>query len=402
MRVSTANQHDQSVNNLQRRQREMLDSQQQMTTLKRVNRASDDPTAAARAERALALHARSTASQRAIEASKSAMQLTESTLGDASELLQQAREILVASGNASYSDAERISLAKALRAQRTQLLSLANRGDGSGGYLFAGQGASNPPFVDAPGGVQFRGINGQIGVGSDEPLALTLDGEATWTASPTGNGVFETRATTQTGTAWIDAGRVSDPSALTGDPYSLSFTVTGTAPNTTTTYSVLRNGAATALTNVAYESGRAIEIDGQSFTISGTPAQGDRFDLVPSTPTLNVFDMLERAAVALETPLRNGGQITQTTTLALRDIDQAMGRIFAQRSQTGETLQRIDSANDRLESVKLQAQTERSQAEDLDMTEAVSNFQLQQTSYEVALKSYASVQKLSLFQYLNL
>jgi flagellar hook-associated protein 3 FlgL len=402
MRVSTANQHDQSVANLQRRQREMLDSQQQMTTLKRVNRASDDPTAAARAERALALQARSTASQRAVEASKNAMQLTESTLGDASELLQQARETLVAAGNASYSDAERISLAKALRAQRTQLLTLANRGDGSGGYLFAGQGSSNPPFVDAPGGVQFRGVTGQIGVGSDEPLALTLDGQATWTASLTGNGVFETRATTQTGTAWIDAGRVSNPGALTGDPYSLTFSVTGTAPNTTTTFSVLRNGNPTALTNVTYESGRAIEIDGQSFNISGTPANGDRFDIVPSTPTLNVFDMLERAAVALETPLRNGGQITQTATLALRDIDQSMGRIFAQRSQAGETLQRIASADDRLESVKLQAQTERSQAEDLDMTEAVSNFQLQQTSYEVALKSYASVQKLSLFQYLNL
>ncbi|HEU4457994.1 MAG TPA: flagellar hook-associated protein FlgL, partial [Methylibium sp.] len=307
MRVSTANQHEIAVANLQRRQREMLDSQQQMTTLKRVNRASDDPTAAARAERALALESRSTASQRAVEASKNAMQLAEGTLGDAGELLQQVRENLVAAGNASYSDAERLSLAKSLREKRTQLLSLANRGDGAGGYLFAGQGASNPPFVDAPSGVQFRGVSGQIGVGGDEPLALTLDGQATWTTAPTGNGVFETRATTQAGTAWIDAGRVSDPSALTGDPYSLSFAVTGTAPNTTTTYTVLRDGNPTALTNVPYESGRAIEIDGQSVTVTGAPANGDRFDLAPATPTLNVFDMIERVARALETPLRNGG-----------------------------------------------------------------------------------------------
>ena len=34
----------------------------------------------------------------------------------------------------------------------------------------------------------------------------------------------------------------------TGDPYSVQFSVSGS----TTTYSVLRNGAATALTNVPY------------------------------------------------------------------------------------------------------------------------------------------------------
>lgn len=402
MRVSTANQNDISVANLQRRQREMLDSQQSMTTLKRVNRASDDPTAAARAERALALESRTVASQRAVEASRNAMSSTESALGDASTVMQQARDALVAGGNATYSDDERVSLAKSLRTLRSQLLTIANRGDGAGGYLFSGQGSSSPPFVDAPAGVQFRGQSGQIGVGDDEPLALTVDGQATWLSAPTGNGVFETRAVTQNGTGWIDTGSVTNPSALTGDPYSVTFNVTGTAPNTTTTYSVLRNGVATAVTNAPFVSGQAIEVDGQSFTISGAPAAGDRFDLVPSTPTLNIFAVLDRAATELETPRRNGGQITQTVTTALRDIDSSMARISAQRSATGEALSRIETATDRLDSVKLQAQTERSQAEDLDMVEAISNFTQQQTNYETALKSYSSVQKLSLFNYLNL
>ena len=45
--------------------------------------------------------------------------------------------------------------------------------------------------------------------------------------------------------------------------------------------------------------------------------------------------------------------------------------------------------------------TERSAAEDLDMTEAISRFQIQQTGYDAALRSYAAVQRLTLFQYLN-
>ena len=35
------------------------------------------------------------------------------------------------------------------------------------------------------------------------------------------------------------------------------------------------------------------------------------------------------------------------------------------------------------------------------MTAAISNFQNRQTGYQAALQSYASVQKLSLFQYIN-
>jgi len=56
---------------------------------------------------------------------------------------------------------------------------------------------------------------------------------------------------------------------------------------------------------------------------------------------------------------------------------------------------------DRLDAQKLQGQTERSNAEDLDMVQAISDFQNKQSGYDAALKSYSMVQRLSLFQYLN-
>ncbi len=397
MRVTTSNSYDAAVANLQKRQQTLQESQMQLTSLKRVSKASDDPTAAARAERALAVEARTSASQRAVDASRSSMELSESALGSAGELLQQAREALVAAGNASYTDAERQGLAQTLRQLRTELLGLANSPDGAGSFLFAGQGASSPPFIDAPGGVQFQGVSGSTEAGSSEPLPLSFDGRATWLQARTGNGVFETRATTQNGSAWIDGGRVSDPSAVTGDPYSITFSVSGGV----TTYTVLRNGNPTALTNVGYQPGQAIDIDGQSVTLSGTPAHADRFDLLPSSATLSVFDALDRSAAALETPGRNSGQVAQSVAFGLRDVDQSMTRLQAQRSLAGETLNRIDRAGERLSAQKLAAQTERSAAEDLDMVEAISKFQEQQTGYDAALKSYSSVQRLSLFQYLS-
>ena len=49
MRIATANQFDVGIDTLARRQSELANVQEQLTTGKRVNRASDDPAAAARA-----------------------------------------------------------------------------------------------------------------------------------------------------------------------------------------------------------------------------------------------------------------------------------------------------------------------------------------------------------------
>ena len=54
MRISTANSYQSSLDALVDRKANLDQSEQQLTTGKRVNRASDDPAAAARAERALA------------------------------------------------------------------------------------------------------------------------------------------------------------------------------------------------------------------------------------------------------------------------------------------------------------------------------------------------------------
>jgi flagellar hook-associated protein 3 FlgL len=124
MRIPTAHAFDTSLEALSKRQRDLSESQLQLTTGKRVNRASDDPTAAVAAERALSKSARADAGQRAAESSRAMMTLTESALGDAGELLQQVREAMVASGNPSYTDAERRDLAQQIAGLREQLLAV--------------------------------------------------------------------------------------------------------------------------------------------------------------------------------------------------------------------------------------------------------------------------------------
>jgi flagellar hook-associated protein 3 FlgL len=398
MRITSANAYETSVDNLQRRQQVLQLAQDRLTSGKRVARASDDPAAAARIERALATSSRADADQRGVQASRNAMQQAEGALGGAAEALQQVRELLVAAGNGSYTDAERANLGARIHGLREQLLSIANRGDGAGGYLFGGQGSAQPPFVDGPLGVAFRGAGGNTEVPAGDLMPMTLDGAAGWLQARSGNGVFVTAPRAGNGNgAWIDAGNVVDPSALTGANYQVVFAVAAGVSS----WSVLKDGVPTAAVNQPYVPGQAISFDGIAVTLSGTPANGDAFDVTPCAPDLSLFDVLDRVAGELRTGGRSSAQVAQTVASGLRDVDAVFGNLQQQRALAGESLNRLDALESRLAESKLGAQTERSIAEDLDMVQAVSDFQAKQSGYDAALKTYSLVQRMSLFQYLT-
>lgn len=421
-RISSAHHFDASVALLQQRSTEMNQAQLQMTSGKRISKPSDDPAGAARVERALVEQSRSEARLRSIDASRNAMTLTESALGDAIELTQTARETLVEAGNGAYSPQERQALAAQLKEVRQQLLSAANQPDGNGSYLFGGQGLKTVPFADAPGGVAGATVdqNGWLNAVSDDSLPLSVNGREVWLSAASGNGSFETGPTPgNQGQAWVSAGQVTDPGAYTGKDYQLDFSVsTNTAGQTVTSYSVQevtrdaagnvtsRNTALDAsgnpISNVPYQAGKTIvEVPGISLAVSGTPADGDHFDVKPSEPNLSVFDAIDRAVAVLSNPNASSAQISQTVNSGLRDIDQTLGKFQTARTTVGETLNRLDSLQNRTDARVLSAKTTRANAEDLDMVQAVSDFTNKQTSYQAALQSYAMVQRLSLFQYIG-
>ena len=128
---------------------------------------------------------------------------------------------------------------------------------------------------------------------------------------------------------------------------------------------------------------------------------GDQFEITPSTPTLSVFGVLDQAVASLQQPGLSGAQRAQGTSDALRNVDASLGTLSTARSAAGDVLNRIDGVTDRLSAQKLEAQAQRSNAEDLDMVQALSDFQLKQNGYDAALRSYSAVQRLSLFQYVN-
>ena len=400
MRIGSANAFDATLANLTSRQADLSSLQEKLSAGKKVIRPSDDPTGAAQAERALTRSARVDTEQRALNLQRNSMSLAESTLGDATTLLQRFRELVVNAGDAANDSTNRTSIANEMSSLRDQLFSLANKQDSNGIPLFGGLGSSALPFTDAVAGVTFNGIPGQH---ASTPVSIpsAMDGQATWMNVPTGNGVFTVGlGGANTGTVWADPGQVVNPGALTGNNYTVTFTVTAAVPPVTT-YDVVNTTTATPVLPAArpYVDGQAIQFDGMSFTPHGTPANGDALQVAPSTRS-DLFAVLDSAIAGIKN-VPNSNLLTQNVNLALVQVDTGMARLNSARGQAGQLLNRADTIDSNQQDKTVQLTADRSRAEDIDMVKGISDFQNQQTGYSAALQTYAQVQKLSLFNYLG-
>lgn len=400
-RLSTANQYDIALRNIGQRQTSLSNLQENLTSGKRVVRPSDDPVAAAQAERALTRLSRNETDLRALDMQRNTMALAESTLGETADAMQAFRELVVSAGNGTHTQTERDAIVQQLAGLRDQILSYANRKDANGLPLFQALGSAQTPFPGTAASVSFAGLPGQHASGNTQ-IAKVLDGDAAWMSVPTGNGVFEVSLNpANTGKAWTDLGQVTNPSALTGDDYSITFSVVGGV----TTYDVVNTTTATSVLSAQpYTAPTTIAFDGMSLQIKGSPNNGDSFDIAASQPS-NVFEVLENAIGTIRDAgnpdgSTDFGSLTHGITRGLTEIDSAMNRLQASRGLAGDLLNRADRIEGELDTRAVQLEDDRSRAEDLDMIKGISDFQNQQVGYEAALKSYAQVQQLSLFKFI--
>ena len=396
MRIGTSNLHDSALELLFKRQSDLATQQEKLGTGLRVNRPSDDPIAAAQAERDRVRITRIEVDQRALEVQRNALSGAESALGDATEMVRKIRELVIAAGNPGYSAKDRTSLAAQMTSLREQLFTLANRADNNGVPLFGGLGSGAAPFFDAGTGVLYQATPGQRAAGSNS-LPGAMNGQAIWMDVRSGNGTFlAALAPANTGTVWTDTGAVTSLASLTGHNYSIQFSVIGNL----TSYDVIDTTSATVVSTAQpYVDGAPVQFDGLTLTMNGKPANGDVVTVAPSIQT-NVFKVMDDAISSIENASGNN-KLTQAVTLALAQVDSSLERLLAARSQAGEWLNRADTITSVQEARTLSLEADRSKAEDLDMAKGISDFNKFQTGYQAALQSYAQIQKLSLFNFIN-
>lgn len=411
-RLGTANMYDNALRNLGTRQTNLSNLQENLTSGKRVVRASDDPVSAAQAERAINRLARIQTEQRALETQRNAIAQAESALGDAVDLVQNFRELVVNAGSAALTPNDRNTIANQLQGLREQLLEVANRKDTNGVPLLSALGSALAPFLgplSTSPDYSFEGLPGQT-ASSGVSIPNTLDGEAAFMFDPQRDGVYTAGVSAIPSSRFLNTTAVTpvDPSLVTGDNYTITFSAVGpgATPGTTTATYTLTNTTTGAVSPAVvvpdYPTNKPVtiaitSIPGLSFDIKGNPATGDTITLQPSP---SMFSTLDNAIRDIRSA-PDSNAAAQAVGQALGNMDIGLERLHNMRGYAGELLNRADRITGDQEKRSIQLEGDRSRAEDLDMIQGISDFQNQQVGYEAALKSYAQVQKLSLFNFIS-
>lgn len=197
MKIGTAQSQQLSFDAMANRRDALSDLQRQIGSGYKVNRPGDAPVDAAEAERQRSKIARVEIDRRATSFAQTTMEQMDGALALSSDALQDMREALVAAPTASLSAGDRATLALSLRQQRDQLLASLNFRDGSGGWVFGGQGVDKPPFVLQPDGSVTYTARLSDQLVAELGLPVSIDGQKLadrvpeWRDDVTGNGVAD-------------------------------------------------------------------------------------------------------------------------------------------------------------------------------------------------------------------
>jgi flagellar hook-associated protein 3 FlgL len=401
IRISTYMMYQNGERAINTSQSQLLATELQMSTGKQINSPSDNPVGAANVASLNGTVSQLSQFKSNQTEAQLQLNLADSTMSDFVNLVQDAQQRLVQAGDGSYSDSQRAALAQGLQGDLNQMIGLANTSDGQGGYLFAGSQQSAAPFSQTGNTVTYGGDSTlqSIQVSQNRLLQTKFSGDDLFQKIRPGNGSFVTAANSgNTGSGVIDAGSVTNPAALTGHTYTISFGVSGS----TTTYQVQDTTTNTSVASGNYTAPTTLSFAGQQVSISGAPAAGDTFTVAPAQYQ-SIFTTMANAIAALQQPAQAPAANAQLQTAlgsALSSTSQALDHLTLKQAQIGDQLQQLNSYSTLNDDRTLQATSALSSIQDVDYAKAASELAQQQTIFQAALQSYSSVSKLSLFNYL--
>jgi len=402
IRVSTNEFYRSSERAMMQRQRDLMNTQAQISSGKRINSPSDDPVGAAEAagtRTALSQFDQFKSNQ---DRATYLLNLGESTLGHFVDAAQSVKEKLIAAGDGAYSNAERSALATDLQGILSQMVGFANSSDGAGGYLFAGSKEATAPFSQSGLAISYNGDTTplQLEVSTNRLQQVKQSGDDVLLKVRAGNGTFTTSAaSTNTGSGSIDPGSVVDPTKLTGSSYSIGFSVSGGV----TTYQVVRASDSAVVASGTYTAPASIAFDGQQVAITGAPSNGDTFSVAPAGYQ-SIFDTVASAVQLLAKGVTTAADMAQLQTSLSglgASLDQALDHLSLKRAEYGSSLSELDTDAQLNDDRQLQYKTRLSSLEDLDLGQAAVDLSQRQSTYQAAIQSYSAISKLSLFNYLD-
>lgn len=301
-------------------QQQLLDIQNELSTGRHLSAPSVDPGAASIAQQLRKTLETNQAYAVNLKSANSKLSEVDSTLGDLTDLLQQAQNIASQNVGSDVTPDGRIAAAAVIDSIYSQALSIANKQSG-GAYVFGGDRSTTAPYVDTAGGVQFVGGDNQLqnAVGDRLNSYFTIDGTAVFGAiSSQVQGTSNLTPTVTSNT------RIADLRGASGNGVKLSSIVVG---NGTTSATIDLSGAnnlgdVVNLINQAGVSGvtASIASNGHSLQLAATGTETiSVVDVANGTSAVDLGILQTTPAAAGVTVLGTNvnASVSPLTTLAL-------------------------------------------------------------------------------------
>jgi flagellar hook-associated protein 3 FlgL len=294
MRISSLQIFNIADKNMARVNKSIIETQEQLSTGRRVLTPADDPVAATKILQITQDLEITAQYHKNIDIAENNLSLEEGALSSINSLLQRTQELAIRAANtATLSKDEYGILASEVDEQLKELLNLVNTKNANGDFIFGGYKTGNIPFDgDASSGFRYQGDEGQqfIKIANNTSVAATDSGKRAFLDVDSSRNTISTyagNANRSSPQAKINIGRVIDQQEY--DKFYPSDLVITFNPDDSITpagknFTVTERGSNRAIVeNQRYSGGDEIVVQGVAVRISGSPTSGSpaepaRFD----------------------------------------------------------------------------------------------------------------------------
>lgn len=337
MRVTTGMLYSKGLQQIQAQTANLLRTQQQIASGRRILTPADDPVSAARA---LEIRQSKSSNEQFLNnqaVANDRLRTAENRLTGVADILQYVRERTVQAGNAALGAKELGYIATDLRAQFEALLGLANSKDAQGDYVFGGYQTHQAPYVGGFGSISYQG--------DDHQLAVQVSPSRFMPVSFAGSDVFGSARLPEPGVQIRGIAAGADTLAGFGVSLATTSAVPGAGAAYTIRYDeasgdylVTRRDADGTLNDLGAATldpvAQTLTLgDGVVFDLFGTPADGDTLQVLVGAGGLTVANSAVQAQAGFGLQRAAGSAQPEPGVRYIVEWDDANGQFLVTRRE---------------------------------------------------------------------
>jgi flagellar hook-associated protein 3 FlgL len=408
MRISTAQLYDRSIRSVLDNQGALSDVQTQLASGKKLLRPSDDPVGAAQVIRLteeIELLAQYKKNRNVLTNS---LEQEETVLRGINTQIDRARVLMIQAGNGIVGVDDRKAIATEVGQIRDSVFALMNSRSPSGEYVFAGFQSEAPAFGFNPSAAgnkyNFQGDEGENKIRISDTVSLQVNNSGRTVFED----VFARLKANISGSAGVTSASLEVQQQTAFDKFHQANYDGVTPGNNTFQLTILpanqvqisNLGTGAVLDTVNFTSGVPFLYKGLEFDIDGTTADTVNFQL-QSPKKQNIADTLNNFVVALNNSSISDGDYQEALTDALTATDKAQVRVNGATSEIGGRLNATELVYSSNLDFEIANKTARSNIEEVDYAEAVSELSRQEAALQAAQATFSRVTGTSLFDFIR-